>query len=354
MKLKLIPFLLAAQLFASDGEEIDPDLLRPVQQAAALLETGQYSLADEFYQYLLQGSLKPWERAIVMDNFVSVLLAEGKEDLALETLKAIPSDPSIDAWLRPRMERQRALAYIQQAAKGDPLKSGEVLVQAQKEEEIAQSSYCALAQREGYSSCPSQPEFGGLTDAIASEQGKLRQRVWEQRIEKGNYQETLNTLSEGIERLQSDLSFLQKVPEKDLQTDYREAVSAQTKQGRLVWAALKKQLPKKSENALEKKRAALVEEAAKSYAKGVADLKKGDIKESSESLQATTEALKALKAMPPPPPPPAPQEAPEEAPSTPPPQKEIDKTLQQLVELENEDKHPPVPVVPARKVARPW
>lgn len=354
--MNLIPLLFAAQIVIHTEQEIDPTLLHPMQQAAALMETGQYSLAEEFYLYLLQGSLKPWERAIVMDNYAAVLLAEGKEDLALSTLQAIPLDPSIEVWLRPRIARQQALAYLQKASKGDPLKSSEALAQAKNETEVAQTTYCNLAEREGYASCPSHHKLEVLPLAIDNVRAQAYQRAWEKRIEKASYSGSVSMLLDGVEKVQSDVSFLQNVPSEDnLQERYRKVQESQIEKANPLWHALKKQLPKKQDSDLEKKRFALYEEATKSFAKSVQALKAGELEKSTEALKATTETLKALKAMPPPPPPPAPQEAPEKAPEAPsPPTKEMDQTLQQLVELERDDMRPPTPVVPTQKVARPW
>lgn len=324
-----------------------------MQQASAYAATQEYAQARELYQQLLQGTLEPWERAVVLFDMGTVWLQERNWDQAIATLKIVPFADYPTPLLSYRGKHNLILAYM---GKASSVKSGkeanENLQAALNLIPELQRSYCALRMAQGMAECNPEEALSFLKTYIEQQLATVLQQREVVGIESASFKEGASLLLQGIQDAVSHAKFLQfKELSEELRQRYRDLFLKEDQELLPLWQKLPQKIVQK--DPYRSQRLKLLDTARSQFLQGISQMKSGDDEESQKVLESAVDSVKALLALPPPPaesnqPPPS-EELREQQPQ----EKPVEQSVQLLLEMERDDTMPKESPVP-KPNPRPW
>lgn len=339
----------------------DTDLMR---QAEAFYDVQEYSQARGIYQNILQESLQPWQRAIILYNIGTVFLADKQWDQAISTLQSVPVSDNPSPLLYYQVLHNLILAYIgkaqSQTLSNNPSQASDLFKKALDLFPPAEEAHCTVQKLKGYETCIQLNDLRTLHDYIKQQLAFMLKKQESDAILQTSFQDGLTWLLSAINNMSSHLDFISQPQLKgELKQHYLDLFIEEDKEWLPFWEALKKKIPE----ADKKRRTELFLSAENHFSEALSHFEIERLEESKKELEASSEDIKALLAMPPPPspaqPPPPQQQPPELPPQTAPPPKPEAKTDEQLIrlllEMEQADNiQAPEQQPLQQKVLRPW
>lgn len=342
---------------------------RQMREAEAYFEAKQYAQAVERYENLLQTPLEQWQRAVLMYDMGCVFLAAGEWDQAKATFNSISLDNHLGPVLDERIQRNLMLLYMRQAeslsdSSNDRRQAIDLLYKAIDLTPQVDQASCRLQQAEGVKECI--PSYGAdiMRKISIHFLAGLLQKEEEARIRASSLREGLALLLQEDEYAISDIDFLinHKMHDK-LKIRYGDLYNTEWNQALPLWNSQREKLIN-DKIVGTKEGIELFERAEKEFKKGVELLEKKQENGAKGAFAASAEALRMLLEKLPPPPPSGgkggekEQKASQEQGGKKSPaqlkEEEADKTVQQLLQMEQQDrKLKPSPQI-HKKELRPW
>lgn len=336
------------------------DSMTLMNEAKVYIDVEEYSQAREIYQNLLQGTLTPWQRAVVLYDLGTSFLLEKQWDQAIAVLNSVPVDDYPSPLLRYRVKYNTILAFIgkAQALTNKPQEAIKILTQAMKVIPSTETTHCDLEKAEGYSECSEVKNLTLLKDYIKQQLAVMLEKKTSDAILNSSFQEGLPLLLRGVNESFLYLDFLSQSKlreETELRNKFQQFFVKQSREWLKLWNFLRTKIPE----AGREKRVELYTTAEKAFVQGNQLMEEGQFLESRKAYEASSAALKALLAMPPPPAPPPPPSKPAEKPTeaAAPKLQEMkpdEQVLQLMLQMEQDDRlQAPQPTI-QKKELRPW
>lgn len=337
---------------------------KQMREAEAYFESHNYAQALDHYQNILQEPLEPWERAIVMFNLGCVWLASGHWEDAITTFRSVPLDNPLSPLLSDRIQRNVMLTYLRQAvaiskSEKDLSKGIELLNQVIDMAPLADQAHCTLQKAEGTIDCQPSFDVASMKSIAQNYLASLLEKEIHPKKEaplKDLLQQLLNAVTDAA--LNSKFLHLHEINRK-LKKQYRLLFKSELSESLPRWRLLQQKINNDNQEG-SSERKALLQSAEKKFSEGRLHFNQMQYEMGSQFFDASAKDLQDLIAKLPPPPPSAPSESQQEqqeAPQEQTPTQKEDTTvhvLQQLLQMEQQDKLPKSEQQIRKKELRPW
>ena len=335
----------------------DIDDVKQIQMASEYFQVKNYSSARDIYQTLLQQNLPSWKRAVVMYNLGCTQLADKQWDQAIKAFNAISLDNPLKPLLEYQIKRNLMLLQIRKAESLKDASSIELLRKAIDESAPAQVTYCNLEHAEGQDPCRRSEDIQLLKDVALVDLAKILQSSQDKRINDSSLHDGLPMLLSGVTEANTNADFLAKISSKDdLREDYQNLFLHEGQRWMPLWNVIKKRIDTNKKDPDLEKRQELLGSAKQNFEEGLNQIQQNQLEKAHQWLESSASDLKKLIAMPPPPAA-SEEKLPKEENQTQKqnqPAQQIDKVLQQLLEMEKADETPHPSQSLNKEVKYPW
>lgn len=260
-----------------------------------MFHVGEYVKARDKYQQMLQDELQPWERAIILYDLGSVLLAQKQFEQAIKIFQQVPLDNSLGPVLNYRSKYDIVYGiYLQGMAEAQQHKYREakqLLYQALVEINTVKEAHCFLEKAKGDENCNEAGEIEDLEAAIYKQIALTLVQEKEFSIDSLQLKEGVELLINGVERSLEEVKFLSDNKLKgDLRKKYVDYFSEEQLRWKKAWDKVEEVIL----NHPTEEKTKLFNAAKEAYLQGFEEIKSDHLETASEAFQKADDALKEL------------------------------------------------------------